>query len=183
MTYMAVGTPVGTTPAITETDTVQRFPAGTRISGNDPALGDGEFVYLKGVASTAVGDAVKYDASGLTTRTVAATRGPVAIAMSANTSTSTWGWYQVYGLAVVTAGTVVAGTPAFSTATGGQLDDAVVAGSKIDGVTFQTANAAGAVTVAGFVVSQAGTITQASYTVGAGKALASLTYPALNGNG
>lgn len=183
MAYKAQDILVGTYPDLTAVDNVQRYPAGTRIRGFDAALGYGEFVYLKGLASTAVGESVKYDESGVTTRTVVATRGPIAIALTANTSATNWGWYQVYGIAVAKTGTVAADAAVFATATAGTMDDAVAATGKIDGATTMTADGAGATTVAGFVVSQAGSISQASYTVAAGTALVSLAYPVMNGNG
>jgi len=89
--------------AIATTDTVQNHPLGTVIRANDPTLGDGEFIYLLGVASTTVGSVVTYDAS--TYQTVLSAVGgniprAVAIAMSANVA-SQYGWYQISGQAVV----------------------------------------------------------------------------------
>lgn len=55
------------------------------------------YVYLKGVASLAAGDAVGYDKDGVTTRTLAATTGHIAIAMSANTAVTTFSWFLVDG--------------------------------------------------------------------------------------
>ena len=49
---------------ITETSTTQNFPLGKIISAVDKdttAYGAGEFIYLKGVASTAIGEPVIYD--------------------------------------------------------------------------------------------------------------------------
>src|SRR3990167_3260406 len=59
-----------------------------------------EFVYLGGLASTAIGSWVTYDELGVTILldSDAAMIGPVAIAMAA-TVVSTFGWYQVYGSA------------------------------------------------------------------------------------
>jgi hypothetical protein len=89
--------------AIATTDTVQNHPLGTIIRANDPTYGDGEFIYLLGVASTTVGSVVTYDAS--TYQTVLSAVGgniprAVAIAMSANVA-SAYGWYQISGQAVV----------------------------------------------------------------------------------
>jgi len=55
------------------------------------------YVYLKGFASLAAGDFVTFDGSGNTTRTVAASTGPVAVAMSANTAATTFSWFLVHG--------------------------------------------------------------------------------------
>jgi len=156
-----IQTPLVGAQPIAVTDTVQNHPLGTRVFATDPTYGAGEFVYLKGVASTAVGNAVIYDQyAGTSTRAVAGSRGPVGVAMSANVA-SQYGWYQVSGSAVVTSGTVVAGGLVYVTATAGTLDDAVVAGDKIDGVVFKTANG----------------------TPGTGLAVAQMCHPSLNGNG
>jgi len=142
-------------------DTVQNHPLGTRVFAVDPVYGGGEFIYLKGVACTAVGDTVIYNQyAGTTTRTVAGSRGPVAVAMSANVANS-FGWYQVSGAAVVKCGTVSANAPLYVTATAGSVDDAVVSGDKIDGFVSRTANG----------------------TPSAGKLVAQISHPSLNGNG
>lgn len=139
-------------PAITVTDTVARVAVGTRAKAFDPTYGEGEFVYLLGVASTIVGSVVIFDnRTGQTTLAVAASRGQCAVAMSVNVA-GQYGWYQVEGAAVVkTAAAVAANTAAYSTATAGQVDDAVVAGSGIDGMTFKTADGTPS---AGFAVAQ-----------------------------
>ena len=160
MAYTIQTSLVGAQP-IAVTDTVQNHPLGTRVFATDPTYGAGEFVYLKGVASTAVGNAVIYDQyAGTSTRAVAGSRGPVAIAMSANVA-SQYGWYQVSGSAVVTAGTVAANALIYVTATAGTIDDAVVSGDKVDGAVLKTANG----------------------TPSAGLAIAQICHPSLNGNG
>lgn len=58
-----------------------------------------EFIYLKGVASTAIGSWVTYDEDGATTLLVANAVGSVAVATAANTSTSGYSWYQIFGTA------------------------------------------------------------------------------------
>ena len=88
---------------IANTETTQKHPLGTIIRGVDPTYGEGEFIYLLGVASTAVGSVVTYDLS--TRQTVLSAVGgniarPVAIAMSANVA-GQYGWYQISGIAVV----------------------------------------------------------------------------------
>lgn len=125
---------------LTETSTVQKHPLGTVVKANDPTFGEGEFIYLKGVASTAVGDVVAFSlATGTTTRCLAATRGPLAIAMSANVANQ-YGWYCIRGnVPVSAAGAVVIGAVVYLTATAGAVDDAVTAGSGVSGITFTTA--------------------------------------------
>src|SRR5262245_27034840 len=88
---------------LTVTDTVQRHALGTIVKGVDPTYGEGEFIYLLGVASTAVGSVVTYHPSTYLT-TLSAVGGAVpqgvAIAMSANVA-SQYGWYQIGGVAIV----------------------------------------------------------------------------------
>jgi len=88
--------------AIADTSTTQNHPVGTIVRATDPTYGTGEFIYLEGVASTAVGSVVTYNTTSYTT-TLCTVGGnislPVAIAMSANVA-SQWGWYQISGIAV-----------------------------------------------------------------------------------
>lgn len=119
-------------PAITDTDTVAKVPVGTRISANDETYGPGEFIYLKGVASTAVGSWVLYSQDDYTTSLLAANDiGQVAVAMSANVANQ-YGWYQIAGKAVGKALTgFVDNANVYATATAGSVDDAVVAGDRV----------------------------------------------------
>ena len=150
-------------------DTSKRFPVGTVVSAWDPLYGEGDFIYLPGVASTAVGSLVSYNtnatsgagATALVDSDTAATmRGPVAVAMCANIVATTWAWYQIRGSAVIKAGTVAANVPVYATATAGSVDDAVVANSKVDGAAFETTDG----------------------TPSAGFAVVYLSYPFMNGN-
>ena len=71
--------------AIATTDTTQRHPLGTIVTADDPTYFSGEFIYLKGLASTAVGSWVTYNMDdGSTTLLAANAIGPVAVAMSGN---------------------------------------------------------------------------------------------------
>jgi len=101
MAYVITDTRIGAQP-IAVTDTTQNHPIGTVVRAKDPTYGEGEFVYLLGVASTVVGSVVTYNAT--TGQTTLAAVGankpfPVAIAMSANVASS-YGWYQISGIAV-----------------------------------------------------------------------------------
>jgi len=146
-----ISTPLGGAQPIAETSTKQRHPLGTIVRAVDPVYGEGEFIYAKGVVNTVVGSVAALNTyAGTTTLTVAGTRGPVGVAMSANVANQ-FGWYQVVGSAVVKTGTVAANTPAYSTSTAGQLDDAVVSGDKLDAFVLKTANGTPA---AGFAVAQ-----------------------------
>jgi len=113
-------------------DTEQAVPVGTIVRATDPTYGSGEFIYLAGVASTAVGSWVTYNMDDGSTALLAANAiGPVAIAMAA-TVASTWGWYQVGGKAVGLALTGFADNAnVYATATAGSIDDAVVAGDRV----------------------------------------------------
>ncbi len=87
---------------IAVTDTTQNHALGTIVRGVDPTFGEGEFIYLLGVASTAVGSPVTYNAVTYTTALapVGANKPqPIAFAMSANVA-SQYGWYQISGIAV-----------------------------------------------------------------------------------
>lgn len=124
--------PIVGVQSIDETSTVQNHPLGSIVVADDPTYGSGEFIYLLGVASTAVGSWVTYNMDDGSTALLAANAiGPVAIAMSANVA-SQYGWYQIQGKAV---GKVLAGfvdnANIYATATAGSVDDAVVAGDRV----------------------------------------------------
>lgn len=81
---------------------------GMVVRAFDPTYGEGEFILLKGVASTAVGSLVIYDGTTYVTTlcpTTANQGRPVAVSMTANTSASVYSWYQIEGTAVVTKST------------------------------------------------------------------------------
>lgn len=113
-------------------DTTAKVPVGTIVTATDPTYGAGEFIYLKGVASTAVGSWVTYNMDdGSTTLLAANAIGQVAVAMAA-TVASTWGWYQIGGKAVGKALASYADNGlVYATATAGSVDDAVVAGDRV----------------------------------------------------
>jgi hypothetical protein len=105
---------------------------GDVIRAVDPVYGVGEFIYLQGVASTAVGSWVVYNPDDWSTVLLAADAiGSVAVAMSANVA-SQYGWYQIKGKAI---GKALAGfldnANVYATATAGSVDDAVVAGDRV----------------------------------------------------
>lgn len=95
----------GVIPANNGTTAIPTPPnvLGSVVRAFDPTYGEGEFILLKGVASTIVGSMVVYDGTTYVT-TLAATTGnqarPVAWAMSANTAATTFGWYQISGTVV-----------------------------------------------------------------------------------
>lgn len=128
---------VGHQPIATNS-TTKNHPLGSIISATDPTYGSGEFIYLKGVASTVAGSIVVYDDSFQTALATSALDEPRPMAVSvAATVADEYGWYQISGIAYasksgslclvkggrfgVTAGAVVAA------ATGNLVNGAVVA--------------------------------------------------------
>jgi hypothetical protein len=121
--------------AIDATSTTQENPLGTIIQAKDGASTDygvGEFIYLKGVASTVVGSVVAYSPDDFSTALVSANGvGPIATAMSINVADQ-YGWYQISGKGV---GKVLSGFAdngdCYLTSTAGSIDDANVAGDFV----------------------------------------------------
>ena len=144
-------------------DTTAKFAVGTIVKATDnTGLGEAQFVYLPGVASTAVGLVVVYDLSAVTTTLgVAGSRGPAAVATAANTATTSYAWYQVEGLATVKETGATAGANVYWTATAGTPSATTVSGDKVDGIRFKTADG----------------------TPAAGTAYAMLAFPSANANG
>lgn len=108
------------------------LPLGTRVRGNDPTYGAGEYIYLKGVASTIEGSVVTFNGlDGTTALLVANAIGPVAVAKAACIANK-YGWYQIYGLGVAKVSAAFADNAnCYATATPGEIDDAIVAGDRI----------------------------------------------------
>ena len=120
--------------AIADTSTTvgAAHPLGTIAQASDSTYGGGEFIYLKGLAATAIGSWVTYNSDDNTTALLAANAiGPVAVAMSANVA-SKYGWYQIGGKAVGKALASFADNGlVHATSTAGSIDDAVVAGDRV----------------------------------------------------
>lgn len=119
----------------TSGDYIAPVPYGTIVTATDPTYGAGEFIFLKGVADTAVGSVVTYNADDFsTTLAVANAIGPVAVAMSACVADKA-GWYQIQGKGVAK---VLSGfadnANCYLTATAGSVDDTVVAGDYVFGM-------------------------------------------------
>lgn len=131
MTFTFQETRLGLQP-VADTSTVKNHPLGTIVRADDPTYGAGEFIYLLGVADTAVGSWVTYNLDDGSTALLAANAiGPVAVAMSANVA-SQYGWYQISGKAVGKALASYADNGlVFATATAGSIDDAVVDGDMV----------------------------------------------------
>lgn len=131
MAYTFTNARLGLQP-IADTSTQKNHSLGTIETAEDPTYGVGEFIYLPGLAATAIGSWVTFNQDDNSTTLLAANAiGPVAVAMSANVA-SQYGWYQISGKAI---GLCLAGfvdnANVYATATGGSVDDAVVAGDRV----------------------------------------------------
>ena len=152
MTY-AVHTLAGAQP-IANTEITQKHALGTIVRATDPTYGEGEFIYLLGVASTEVGSLVKYNATTYQTVLVVNTAVqacPVAVAMSANVAAG-YGWYQISGNAVLkkTGVAVAPQVTLFLSATAGRVKVAASAGLQVVGA--RSANLTTVVTTTSTVV-------------------------------
>ena len=119
-------------PPIGDVSTTAKLPLGYIAQFNDETYGAGEFIYLRGVVSTAAGSWVTYSMDDGSTALLAANAiGPVAVAMAA-TVADRFGWYQIQGKAV---GSVLTGfldnANVYATATAGSVDDTIVAGDRV----------------------------------------------------
>lgn len=114
---------------------------GMIVTASDPTYGSGEFILLLGVGSTAVGSIVTYNLVTFTTALAPAGANlpqPIAVAMSANNAATTWGWYQIAGLAVCAKGSVsLLSNAAVGVQTAGLLN-ASSSGTEIQGALVAT---------------------------------------------
>ncbi len=129
----------GVIPPNNGTTAIPTPPAalGNVVRATDPTYGQGEFIMLKGVASTVVGSLVIYDPTTYVTTLAPVTTNqarPVAISMSANILATTFGWYQIGGSAVVqkSVGTKLSGSVAVSVKSTGKIGGTAT-GTKILG--------------------------------------------------
>lgn len=117
--------------SVTEISTTQQFPLGTLAKFRHETYGEGEFMYVLGVASAVTGSWVLISEDNYATSLLAANDiGRVGVLMGALVA-STYGWAQVRGKAVGKAATVADNGNVYSTATAGTADDAIVAGDRI----------------------------------------------------
>lgn len=132
MAYKANALIYGGLLPIASFDTLDSRLLGMRIQASDPDRGYGEFIYLKGVASTAVGSWVVFYPDDWTTVLADSgdtTKGDLAVAMSANIVATTGGWYQIYGKASgLCLASFADNGDVYLTTTNGSVDDAVVDG-------------------------------------------------------
>ena len=133
--------------AISDTSTVQNYPLGTRAYCVDPILGNGEFVYCVGVASTAANEVIQINGDFTTTRS-ATPKGHVGIAQSANVA-SQYGWYQVLGRGLVKIAADYTAGATYMSATAGTCQSTAIAGSHIIGMNAPAQLDAGGSAIAG----------------------------------
>lgn len=90
------------------------------------------YVFLKGVASGALGSWVTYDELGTSTLLAANAIGPVAILMSAASATTLGSWALIRGSGLgLTSAAVADNADVYATATAGAVDDTVVSGDRV----------------------------------------------------
>jgi hypothetical protein len=128
-------------------DSTKLTAVGTVVRFRNETLGEGEFIYLAGAASTVAGSVVSYEidynasvATSATALWAGTTNTPLPLAVAtAATVASTWGWYQLSGSAVVNcSGTVADGDNLYWQAAG------VVSATAIAGKQMVNARAASA---------------------------------------
>lgn len=121
--------------AIADTDTTQRHGLGMIVRAVDPTYGYGEFIYMKGVTSTVRGSWVTYNPDDWTTALIVAdAKGPVAVAMSANAASTSYGWYQISGKnPAAVAADVADDADVYIDTVAGMCDDAQVTGDRVWG--------------------------------------------------
>ncbi len=140
---MAIRGNVTSYDTFTDVDTVKRMALGTYIF-----TGDAAYVYVQGVTSGAAGKWATYTVAGVTVLTVADINGMAGIFMATLDATTKFGFLQVFGInatADVTAAT--AGAALYATATGGRLDETVVAGDMALNVSVIVTGASNVATV------------------------------------
>jgi hypothetical protein len=150
MTFIITDVRAGSQPIAT-TSTTQRHPLGTIVRAVDETLGEGEFIYLRGIGSTVVGSIVNYDDGFLTALDTAAVSGPsrpLAVSMSANVANQ-FGWYQISGLAVASKADTVSFADGAGLGSASGLAVAVATGTVLQGAVVRTVASAktGVVTV------------------------------------
>ncbi len=128
---------VGMQP-INVADTVQNHKFGTVVRAYDKGstnYGDGEFVYVKGVASGVLNAWAGYRAkAGLTTLAVADGNYHIGTMMSTLDATTKYGWLQIKGRAIGLCLTAFADNGVvYLTSTPGSIDDASVIGDVVHG--------------------------------------------------
>ena len=125
---------------IDETSTTQKHALGEIVECKHTSRGVGEFVYLQGLAATAVGTWVTYNSDDWSTALLTGSaKGPVAVAMSANVA-SQYGWYQIGGKASGAAADVANNADVYIDTAAGVCDDAAVTGDRVQRAKWASAD-------------------------------------------
>lgn len=124
---------------ITEASSTQLLPIGTIVRATDATFGEGEFIYVKGVASLAQFELVELEKStGVVARSTGAQQQgtSLGVAMSAMSATQ-WGFAQIGGLGQVLRSGSVAATPnirVFAGTSTGRVQVTTASGRAIEGM-------------------------------------------------
>lgn len=124
-------TPIIGGQPIASKSTTAKHPLGLEVQAYDATYGVGIFRYCQGVSSTVVGSWVGITGLGVTTLAVANGQYGLGVSMSTNTTTGSYGWYQVKGVAVAKNLTSLTAGFLALTSTAGSLDDASVIGDTV----------------------------------------------------
>lgn len=120
----------------TQVHTSKKFRLGTRFTS---AAGN-EYIYLKGVTNCVLGSWVSFDEVHVTTLLIANALGRVAIAQAAVNASTSFGWFQIYGIASgLCLASYADNAKVWATATAGSVDDADVAVDLIGGAVGRSA--------------------------------------------
>lgn len=125
-----------------QVDTTKRFRLGTRSK----ARNGNEYIYLKGVASLVAEDWVVYDEAHVTTRTVANSKGAVAIAQAAVNATTSFGWFGIWGSFAGDVATGADDAKVWLTSTAGRVDNSDVATDLVSNAIQRSATASNSAT-------------------------------------
>ena len=134
-TWRVVDGRIGVQP-IADVSTTQNHPFGTIVRARDigsTAYGEGEFIYVKGVANGATKAWAGYNSkTGATTLAVADGNYPLGVMVSTLDATTDFGWLQIRGRGIGKCLTSFADNGVvYLTSTAGSIDDASVIGDVV----------------------------------------------------
>lgn len=107
---------------------------GKRVHAYDRIFGEAEFVLAYGVASNTIGAVCRINSDWSVTLCAAATRGRLAVSMSANTDTAALSWYAVFGHVPIAASTVAVNLPLYLVGAAGAVTSTVTATNMATGI-------------------------------------------------
>jgi hypothetical protein len=106
-----------------------------------------EYIYLKGVGSTAATDFVQVKSDGSTARMTTTTFGPIAVAMAAVDATTKFGWYMIWGVTTGHVAAAATGNPLFASGTTGEATNSAANDTALYGAFAAGAAASNAASV------------------------------------